>query len=999
MSLVPVDDAGGSHAEPPPERLARVFAPRGTRLHFAWGVGPQIRVCPVGAPPEPSVGAGGGGGGNGAPAPSPPAPPPLLSYGGGGNASPQARDQRAPAPGPCVLTTVAWSSPSMEQRRVAYDVLPLYRQIRRVLRSLEGSAAPSDPTGRAAQPLPPPTGALAVRRRDALCAYARAVRRVLESARVEAPPVSVGLGGDGGGGGDGSAPVPPPPPPPPPPPSADALQTLYEASAWHLLELLCLDPSTSSEGFFAEAFAAWFARHGPLLSTRPGAGWDPLLAARRRLAAAPRPDADPSFWPLAARLAALGRLGEAAGVLLSHPAYRAPGQHAATLARLERVYALLRQAPRLVAPASPGGGGGGGGGRGGASSSPPVVDLGRAMDDPASFRRERAEWQAEAAAMARREPALGGGSGGGDPEAEEGLRELLSVCSGDEGALRRAAGRNWLEFLVALLVWRYPDLRPRLHLRQLVAHAQAAVGGGGGGKGGGGGGGRGGSPDGEDGDDGGGGGGPADAGLLAFFDDLIAAAAELEVQSVVAVCTNSPYCGLWFVAHCYDLLCADPQAARALARPLPAPLACGQAEAYMLHYVDTLAGQASTWQLAAEYLAWCPAHGADALEALLERLPFPLAGPGGGGAGGGAGGGGGNDGGQGDDDGRAAHKALALCARHGLSGAAAALCRRLGARCAELGARGAALRWLLRAHDARGVAALAAPLLEAVRRALCARAAECAGGGGYAVRPLPLPELEELAPVLDACLAAGGPAEVALSRGGGGGFSGGDGGGGGGPDAGAAAPSAGALAVAASTRPYPELQFLRCFVRLQRAAHAAQQAQAAADARAAEAAAAAERAADAAAAAGGGGAGGEAAAAEAVAAADAAGRRLAAAEAHLCAAQGAVRAPLLELALGGLAPASPGARAAPALLPLLLLAFGVPLLESPFSPLSADDVGRLLAAGRRAAAGAGGAGAGAGGLRAPSGGVADLQLALTRALARAHVEAGAAPAAALVAAN
>jgi hypothetical protein len=937
MSLVPGGDPGADAADPAPEPLARVFAPRGTRLHFSWGVGPQIRVAPVGAPPL----AGGGAAAAAAGASASP-PPPLLSYG----TSPQQQQQDQATTGPCVLTTVAWSTPSMEQRRVAYDVLPLFRQIRRALAAADGGENATGVGGSQAD-------GSALRGREALCAYARAVRRVLESARPPAPTTAAAPE-------NGAAPAASPPLPTP-----EALQTLYEASAWHLLELLCLDPLTSSEGFFAEAFADWYARHGPLLSTRPGPGWDGLLAARLRLAASPRPDADPGFWPLAARLAALGRLGEAADVLLSHPAYRAPGQHADTVALLEKVYALLRRTPRLVAPSS---GGSRGGARGGGNSSV-VVDLGRAMDDPALFRRERAEWQAEAAALLRRESAalsaLGrGGLAGGmgvvgvgaaDPDAERGLRLLLSVCSGDESALRRAAGRNWLEFLVALLVWRYPDLRPRLHLRQLVAHAQAAVARGGGKTA------ANDANDDEDEDSG----GPADPGYLCFLDDLIASAAELEAQAVVAVCTNSPYCGLWFVAHCYDLLRgSDAQAWRALSRPLP-QLGCDQAEAYLLHYVDTLAGQASTWQLAAEYLAWCPAHGADALEALLERLPFPLQLSGPGARGAGAGGGGSAaaaSGGQGDDDGRAAHKALALCARHGLSGAAAALCRRLGARCAELGSRGAALRWLLRAHDGRGVAAFALPLLGAVRTELEQRASS----GRYALEPLDLPELEELAPVLDACLASGGPAEVAAAAGGGDASS----------TAAAAPPSANALAVAASTRPYPELQFLRCFMRLQRAAQAAQAAEALVAARTAEADAAADRAASASA--GSGGLGCEAAAA--AAAADAAARRLAQAEAQLCAAQAAARNPLLELVAGGLAAAGGGG--GKMLMPLLL-AFGVPLLEARFSPLSSGDVGALLAAGRRALA----AGAGAvAGLAAAQ----DLQLALTRALARANVEGAAA---------
>ena len=46
-----------------------------------------------------------------------------------------------------------------------------------------------------------------------------------------------------------------------------------------------------------------------------------------------------------------------------------------------------------------------------------------------------------------------------------------------------------------------------------------------------------------------------------------------------------------------------------------------QAEFYLLEYAAALASAPATWALAAEYLAWCPAHGEAALRALLERLP------------------------------------------------------------------------------------------------------------------------------------------------------------------------------------------------------------------------------------------------------------------------------------------------------------------------------------------------------------------------------------------
>ena len=50
-----------------------------------------------------------------------------------------------------------------------------------------------------------------------------------------------------------------------------------------------------------------------------------------------------------------------------------------------------------------------------------------------------------------------------------------------------------------------------------------------------------------------------------------------------------------------------------------------QAEYWRLLFAETLMFQRSTWALAVDYLAWCPTHGADAAEALLEALPVRAA--------------------------------------------------------------------------------------------------------------------------------------------------------------------------------------------------------------------------------------------------------------------------------------------------------------------------------------------------------------------------------------
>lgn len=45
-------------------------------------------------------------------------------------------------------------------------------------------------------------------------------------------------------------------------------------------------------------------------------------------------------------------------------------------------------------------------------------------------------------------------------------------------------------------------------------------------------------------------------------------------------------------------------------------------EFYTLEYALALAPHHSTWPLAAAYLAWAPAHGRPALNALLRSLPL-----------------------------------------------------------------------------------------------------------------------------------------------------------------------------------------------------------------------------------------------------------------------------------------------------------------------------------------------------------------------------------------
>eukprot|EP00775_Hariotina_reticulata_P010403 gene10403-10561_t len=310
---------------------------------------------------------------------------------------------------------------------------------------------------------------------------------------------------------------------------------------------------------------------------------------------------------------------------------------------------------------------------------------------------------------------------------------------------------NWVELLTGLLLWKYPTLQPQLHLRQVAMKTRAAAG----------------LSSTEH----------CDQDFLNFFDQLLLAASDQEVQSVISLCTSSDYCSQQFVAHIYDVLRGLAGADRVISRPLPA-LGGDQSELYTLAYAESLMVQACSWQLAAEYLAWCPVHGADALETLIETSPFPL------------------------QDDHAAHKALALADRHGLTSAAQGLCRRLGMAAAQTGRLAGALQWWVRAHDPARCADLVTPLVLKVQQQLLQQARS------YQGLPLDVPELFDLEPLLLNLPSQSGLGELPtlLSHGhqqlqhhvGNGGRG-------------------------AQSRPYQELHFLRAFLQLQQALQALHQ--------------------------------------------------------------------------------------------------------------------------------------------------------------------------------
>ena len=48
------------------------------------------------------------------------------------------------------------------------------------------------------------------------------------------------------------------------------------------------------------------------------------------------------------------------------------------------------------------------------------------------------------------------------------------------------------------------------------------------------------------------------------------------------------------------------------------------AEKLVLGYAHSLMPYPTTWHVAAAYLAWCPCHGAEAMQQLLSQLPVEV---------------------------------------------------------------------------------------------------------------------------------------------------------------------------------------------------------------------------------------------------------------------------------------------------------------------------------------------------------------------------------------
>ncbi|KAG2451597.1 hypothetical protein HYH02_004192 [Chlamydomonas schloesseri] len=432
-----------------------------------------------------------------------------------------------------------------------------------------------------------------------------------------------------------------------------------------------------------------------------------------------------------------------------------------------------------------GGGGGGGGGRGGSKR---LDASARAYGSLAEFGAARAVWRREAGDIAAAEQ-LFSAAAAASRRTAEGVRSVLGVLLGEPAALR-AATTDWLEAAAAEVVHRAPDglgaggggggaaggggggggVVSANQLGALLAAAQAARG------------------------------GEGASGLLDLLAELLQALCEADVAGVVTVLSNSGVASSWLMAHSLELIAAYVAAGGAatgggggalvptggggaaaagggggglLSRRL-AVSGCDLMEYFRLAWAESLLPVGvlgGGWALALGYLAWCPTHGAAAAEALMEALPVD------------------------SRDTRGLEKALAACRRLGLGAAAAVLCRVAGVDALGRGMLGAGAQWMVRASDPRRTAAALALVGGAVEEALLARmvgggAAAAAGAAGAAVASLggasyragalQLPGGDELEALLEWLPGGGSSGGAAADEGGSGSVGGGSSGGSGG---------------------------------------------------------------------------------------------------------------------------------------------------------------------------------------------------------------------------
>ncbi|GIL76690.1 hypothetical protein Vretifemale_6209 [Volvox reticuliferus] len=456
-------------------------------------------------------------------------------------------------------------------------------------------------------------------------------------------------------------------------------------------------------------FVHWLTAHADITDAVTG---DSSSERIQELLHDSAPDINSEYWPMVRRLVALGRTSTAlellkrhtvvgemeaveAGLVLMRPGLKAQ------LDLINFLDVVIRRQPRMAPSAN-------------------RDTTARAFSSVPDFTATRAHWLnvvqeyvtegAYEAARAASERTV------------EGARSVLAVLLGQPAALR-AATHNWLELAAAEIVHRQGGcVEAANQLGAVLTECQAAC-----------------RRDDEE------------SALLAMLAELLEALTDMDISGVVSVMNSFGLVQSWLMLHSLELMAAYPGSAvgggsasrntEILTERL-AVSGCDQMEYFRLAWAESLLPGClgGGWQLALQYLAWCPQHGEAAAEALLEALPVNSC------------------------DVRSLEKALVACRRLGLGSTAAVLCRVAGADALSRGYLGSGLQWMVRAADPRRTATVLEMLEGMVADSLAARLNK------YQAGPLDLPGGGELQALLDwlpgAGQAGGGEAPPSVPGGG-----------------------------------------------------------------------------------------------------------------------------------------------------------------------------------------------------------------------------------------
>lgn len=416
-------------------------------------------------------------------------------------------------------------------------------------------------------------------------------------------------------------------------PGDELIQELSaDRTVWELLQIIV--GSADDTRALTEELGAWLRRNLAALQGQGAAWQDPDQLCERLEASSVPAQSSPDFWPAVLKAAALGWTDDALQLIGLHPAWL--NQHAtlhdpiivAQLSILEPALLLLRTMPRW-----------------GQDSS---------LATWAHLQSRRQQWQT-AIVQLTQNAGLWEAAAQADADTMHGIRTMLDILLGSPDAVREATS-TWLERLLAFMHHVYPGLLLEGQFGMLVDQCYESL--------------------------------PPASGTLELAFALLQAASEGDLHTIVNRCSNAV--GDWFMCHVLDLLALHPAGPALLEQSLPGT-GSTVGEFYTLQYAAALASTPSMWSVAAQYLAWCPQHGAAAMRSLLERVPLSPAGslvP----------------------DEKLARHVLHYARLHDLPEAANSICRTAGAGLLAAGHTAAALPWLWQADGSAALHQVAAQL-------------------------------------------------------------------------------------------------------------------------------------------------------------------------------------------------------------------------------------------------------------------------------------------------